>query len=130
MRSRKRKGWFDFGPEHCEQAAVVEWARLHEPKTPALSLLFAVPNSTRTSKRSRYKLKREGVRAGVSDLILLCPSQGYHFAAIEMKVRPNKPTKEQSTFLQAVDKAGGIGVVCYSADAAIKFLKFYLGIPE
>lgn len=109
---------------------MVEWAALHEERYPALKLLFGVPNASRRSPQLARVLKREGMKAGVSDLILLAAARGHHFAAIEMKVRPNKPTKEQLAFLQAVDKAYGIGVVCYSADSAIKFLKWYLEISD
>lgn len=117
--------------EHEEQATVVAWARLHEHIEPRLCLLFAVPNAARRGPRLAARLKREGMRAGVSDLILLAPGRdNAHFAAIEMKVRPNKPTPEQLRFLQLVETNGGIGVVCYSASAAIKFLKWYCEMDE
>lgn len=48
-------------------------------------LLFAVPNGGARTPLEGKIMKGEGVTAGVSDLILLVPSKGYHGLCIEMK---------------------------------------------
>ena len=67
--------------EHQIQCACIDWFRLAYPKLQ--SLLFAVPNGGRRDKVTGGKLKAEGALAGVADLILLIPRNGYalHFVS-------------------------------------------------
>lgn len=59
-------------PRHLEdslQASIVDYHRRAVPEEAAI--LFAVPNGGRRSPREAARLKRQGVLAGVSDLILV-----------------------------------------------------------
>lgn len=56
--------------EHDEQAALFQWAALHEGEEPRLRLLFAIPNGGKRSKATAGRLKAEGVKAGVPDVFL------------------------------------------------------------
>lgn len=38
------------------------------------------------------------------------------FFVVEGKVKPNKPTPEQTNFVNAVKRAGGVGVIAYSVE--------------
>ncbi len=49
-------------------------------------------------------------REGIADIIGFIPPSG-RFLAVECKVRPRKPTKEQAEFLAAVNDCGGIGLL-------------------
>ena len=89
-------------------------------------LIFHVPNGGGRSKSQAAKLKAEGVRAGVSDILCLMPSICYHGLCIEMKVKPNKPTPEQKKFLESAAEQGYKTAVCYSADEAFEVLEKYL----
>ena len=114
--------------EHIEQVKVINWSKLPEikKKYPCFEmLLFAVPNGGYRSKKTARDLKAEGVKSGVSDLLLLVPSQGYHFLAIEMKHGKNKQSDNQKSFEDAVNHNGGLYRVCYSAEDAISVITFY-----
>jgi hypothetical protein len=52
------------------------------------------------------KLKRLGVKPGVSDFILIAPNGG-RVHALELKRKGNRPTEAQYAFLAAVLVAGG-----------------------
>ena len=122
--------------EHQEQCAVIQWANYYEAKWPELRLLFAIPNGGARHIVTARKLKTEGVKAGVPDLFLpvpkfhsgrgvnnIVPSYGLF---IEMKVKPNKPSKEQIMWIDLLNKQGYRVEVCYSADEAIEVLRGYL----
>ena len=57
------------------QSSCIEWFNLQFPKLKLL--LFAVPNGGRRNKIEAANLKRQGVRAGVADLILLFQKGGH-----------------------------------------------------
>ena len=98
--------------EHEIQVACVEWFRWQWPKYEAL--LFAVPNGGGRSKAEGGKLKAEGVRRGVSDLLLLVPNKDYHGLCIEMK-KPSKDSRqsaEQKEWQKEVEKQGYKYIVC------------------
>ena len=59
---------------------------------------------------------------GISDIIGIIPPEG-RFLAIEIKIKPNKPTKHQELFLEQVRKNGGIGLVIYDTGELIEWLK-------
>lgn len=86
---------------------------------------FHVPNQGRMGgARGRVQgaiLKSLGVRAGVSDFILLHEGK---FFAIELKAEGGKPpTEEQIAFLQDVNKAGGYSVCAQGLDRALAYLQ-------
>ena len=69
--------------EHNLQVGCVRWFRLQYPKL--APLMFAIPNGGWRNATVAAKLKAEGVRAGVPDLMLACPAGQYHGLFIEMK---------------------------------------------
>jgi hypothetical protein len=73
--------------EHAEQVALIAWARMAERRIPALRYLIAIPNGGKRDARTAAALKREGVKPGVSDLLLAYPCHGRHGLWIEMKAR-------------------------------------------
>lgn len=110
------------GSEAQEQKALFEWAEYF----PALKWLHAIPNGGRRDKKEAADLKRQGVKAGVSDIFLPLPKGKYHGLYIEMKVKGNKPTEKQTEFLEYAKGAGYAVAVTYSAEEAIKVITMYL----
>jgi len=114
--------------ESLEQALIIEWSSYY----PILKWLLHVPNGGSRTKTEAARLKREGVRAGVSDLFLPLPAGGYHGLWLELKKRKRddggKVSKNQSDFLEAMREQGYKAVVCYGADSAIRVIKEYAGI--
>lgn len=52
---------------------------------------------------------------GISDVIGVLEPEG-RFLAIEAKVKPNKPTDDQTAFLERVRECGGVGILAYDLD--------------
>lgn len=122
--------------EHSIQAAFIRWTQLAIQEYPALANLFAVPNggmrpSVVDSKGKRYstvarKLKAEGVKEGVPDLLLLIPRLGYHGLAIETKRPSGRVTPAQFDWHERLLKEGYYVTVCYSVDEMIAITTWYL----
>lgn len=109
--------------EAQEQTAYFEWAAY----IPELAWAYAIPNGGKRDKREAANLKRQGVKAGVSDIFVPLPRGVYHGLYIEMKVGRNKPTEKQTEFLEYARGQGYAVAVCYGADEAIAVTRRYLG---
>jgi len=107
--------------EADEQAVVIEYCAFKNLP------IFAIPNGGSRHKLEAINLKRQGVKAGVPDLFLPIASSGKHGLFLEMKVKPNKPTKMQLEWQERLNSIGYLAVVCYGADEAIKVIDDYLG---
>lgn len=82
--------------EHLEQVTAVRWFRDNYPGV----LIFAIPNGGQRSRTAGYKLKLEGVVAGVPDLFI--PEWRLF---VEMKKeggRLSPAQKEQIAYLSSV----------------------------
>ena len=85
---------------------------------------FHVPNQGRVGGHRGIVqgaiLKSLGVRAGVSDFILL---HNREFFALELKAKNGKPSLEQLEFMGDVNNAGGFSACAVGYDMAISFLE-------
>jgi hypothetical protein len=116
--------------EDTEQAMVFEWASYH----PKLRWMHSVPNGGNRNPREAARLKKQGVKSGVSDIFLPMAwrSAGgqYNGLYIEMKRRksdgPSKPTEKQREFQAAMVLEGYKCAICYGADEAIELIKNYM----
>jgi len=64
------------------------------------------PNGELRDDNVGRKLKRMGVRPGVSDILLIGPPHGFVFA-LELKAKGEKPSQSQLMFIAEVKEAGG-----------------------
>ena len=103
-------------PEREIQEAVVQHLRLRG--VPGL-VFFHVPNAPRSAITGKL-LKRMGMLAGVSDLILLYQGK---FHALELKAPGKKPKLAQFDFMYLICAAGGDANWCDSLDDAIRCLQ-------
>jgi hypothetical protein len=71
-------------------------------------------------------MKAEGVTAGVADLLLLVPSQGYHALAIEMKTEKGRQSPDQKQWQKTVERQGYRYAVCRSLDDFMATVNAYL----
>ena len=125
--------------EHTEQCAVIEWARYNQGRLPELKLLFSVPNGAKLSysrnksgqrySRQAMVLLKEGMLPGVSDLILAVKRGCYGCLSLELKYGDNTTTDAQKEFIQNMNDAGNLAVVCYSAEEAIAVIEAYCKQP-
>lgn len=58
------------GSEHGEQSALFAWAADNVEQYPQLKWLFAVPNGFYGDSGQKGKMKAEGLRKGVPDVVL------------------------------------------------------------
>lgn len=112
--------------EATEQEAVISWAEYNEYQYPSLKWLYAIPNGGSRHPYEAVNLKRQGVKAGVSDLKVPCMRGGFGGLYIEMKYGDNKLTEKQAEFLEDMQKEGYKTAVCYTADEAIEVIEKYL----
>lgn len=108
------------------QQMCVRYFRIQYPQIG--NLLFSVPNGGSRILREAVTLKKEGVVAGVSDLILLFPSSGYHGLCIEMKTddKSSRQSKSQKEWQQLVESAGYKYIICRNFDDFESEIKIYL----
>lgn len=112
--------------EHTEQVALFNMLLYH----PDLWVVFAVPNGGLRNKRTAINLKHEGVKAGIWDIFVPIPANGYHGMYVEMKFGKNKLTAEQMQFGKAMIEYGYRCKVAYSAEEAYTEIMEYLGRKE
>lgn len=116
--------------EATEQEALITWCRIFERRYPELEMIYHVPNGGSRNRIEAANLKRQGVKAGVPDLCLPVPKDGYHGLYIEMKFGKNKTTKDQEEWLKKLSQYGYKTEVCYGAEEAMEVIKEYIGWKE
>ena len=124
-RGSRRNDW-----EHQEQVKLFNWARARETTVPALRWLFAVPNGGYRPKATAIKMRNEGQKAGVPDVWLPIPKDGWTGLIIEMKIGKNTPTDKQREWLDQLASFGWLATVCYSCEEAQDVIMEYLGIED
>ncbi len=120
--------------EHESQKAVVEaWAFMCTSYGLPEFALYAVPNGGKRHIKTASNLKAEGVRAGIPDLFLAAKSPRDTEARglyLEMKRKPNSPSREQALVIEYLRRAGYHCVIAWSAAEAITAIQAYLkGAP-
>lgn len=76
--------------EHDLQASIIQECDLRANQNADYGKIFAIPNGGDRDIRVAVKLKAEGVRRGVPDLMLLAKRHGYSGLVIELKVGTNR----------------------------------------
>ena len=116
--------------ESQEQQALMGWAELMSGRYPELVYLFHIPNGGKRSKIEAARLKREGVKAGVSDLCLPAPHGKYHGLYLEMKTKGGRISPEQKDFLAFVKNNGYAAFVAWSWDEAAEMIEKYIKLGD
>lgn len=86
---------------------------------------FHVPNGGSRNIIEATKLKKMGVRPGVSDIII-CHPKKTQIAFIELKVGKNKLTDSQKLFIKVVEKLGHFTALVRSLDEFKEVLRMFL----
>lgn len=122
-----------------EQQALFAWAALvMQVKYPELEDMFAVPNGARKSKAMAARFKREGLKAGVPDIILPHARHGYNALYIELKrkrmagtrvelLAGTRPSREQVRWHDRLRDANNRVLTCYGWEQARAEIEWYLG---
>lgn len=110
------------------QSACVTWFNLEYPEY--RGLLFHVPNGGSRNAREGANLKKQGVVAGVADLLLLLPRKGFGCLCVEMKTAKGSQSTLQREWGGKVSKYGNLYVVCRSVDEFIEIINSYLSCDK
>jgi hypothetical protein len=113
--------------EGLEQAALLEEIELRHPE--AFALIYHVPNGGHRHKMVAIKLKQQGVKAGVPDLVLPMARGGYFGLYLEFKAAPPNDaavSASQTAYLKALAAQGYLAIVCRGHVEAMEQLCAYL----
>jgi hypothetical protein len=91
--------------------------------------LYAVPNGGKRSKVEAAIMKAEGVRAGMTDLVLAWPTDRWPGLYIEMKTADGRVSPEQRDWAERLKEAGYRHEICRGHLEAIGVIRDYLGMP-
>ena len=108
------------------QATCIKWFDYQYPKLK--NLLFHVPNGGNRNVREAARLKSQGVRSGVADLILLIPKSNFHGLCIEMKSEKGKLSENQKEWLKLVSSQCFCVQVCNSFESFYKTINEYMNL--
>jgi hypothetical protein len=103
--------------EHSIQRAVCQHLR---QRSASGLVWFHVPNGGRRSPVEAAIFNGLGVRAGVSDLILLRDGRAF---ALELKTERGRPTAAQMQFISEFRAAGGEASIASGLDQALRTLE-------
>lgn len=112
--------------EHRTQVLCVRWFGTLYPNL--YRCLFAIPNGGRRDKVTGAKLKSEGVKAGVADLMLCIAASGKHGLFIEMKTeeKGSRQSESQRLFAEDVRTQGYGYAVCRSLEEFVRTVSIYM----
>ena len=111
--------------EHDIQVSCMTWLRYQHPKL--YKVTFAVPNGGVRDKATAALMVAEGEKAGVSDLIMLYPSDGYAALCIEMKTPVGRQSDAQKEWQKNVENISQAKyVICRSLEDFIKEVNEYV----
>ncbi len=113
--------------ESEEQQALKDWVDAHIYKYPELEAFYHIPNEGKRSKAEGAKLKREGLKEGVSDNCLPVKKGEYGSLYIELKKRQGGVvSKAQSDWIDLMREVGNAAFVCFGWEEARDRLVEYL----
>lgn len=110
------------------QAACVRWYSYQY--SAKRDLLFAIPNGGKRNVREAARMKLQGVRAGVPDLMLAVPSGrggSYNGFFIEMKSEKGQLTAHQKDMQKRLSQMGYKTAVIRSVVEFVMLVTEYLG---
>lgn len=112
--------------EGQEQAALMREIEMRHPEV--FLLMYHVPNGGHRHKAVAAKLKGQGVKAGVPDLVLPMARGGFFGLYIEFKatVDPAPVSASQHAYIDRLNLQGYLAIVCRGHFDAMEHLRAYL----
>lgn len=121
---------FRLDDESGHQEALFTWASYNMRLMPELEYMHHIPNGGKRDAATAVALKRQGVKAGVPDVMLPAARADFHGLYIELKAGKNTTTKKQKEWLEYLRQQGYYTAVCYSWRLAAELIEKYLLHPE
>jgi hypothetical protein len=113
--------------EGQEQAALLTELRIRMPEV--ADLIFHVPNGGHRAKAVAAKLKAQGVKAGIPDLVLPMARGGFFGLYIEFKATPPNDaaiSDSQHERIRKLNAQGYLAVVCRGHFDTMEQIRAYL----
>ncbi len=112
--------------EGLEQAALMSEIEVRYPKV--FEMLYHVPNGGHRHKSVALKLKQQGAKAGIPDLVLPMARGGFFGLYIEFKatVEPAPVSPSQAACIRRLNDNGYLAVVCRGHFDAMEQIRAYL----
>jgi len=110
--------------EEALQIKVIQWFKETYPEY-AEDILH-IANERKCTRLRGFILKLMGVQAGVADIFLDIPKNGYRGMWLELKYGKNKATESQKRFLARKSLQGYAAVCVVGFDAAKSFIDNYM----
>jgi hypothetical protein len=119
--------------EHLEQARLFAWIKKHEKLYPDLSLIFAIPNGGYRNDTTAARIKVEGVRRGVPDIMVPIPTSDPTgktipgmFIEMKSESKSARLSPEQKEMIGRLSAVGYRTEVCHGCHEAKKAITQYL----
>lgn len=112
--------------EHIEQCKFFEYCMWKANADSRYDMVVATPNAAKRSYGLARYLQQEGMKKGFPDISCYIKNSTYGALFIEMKVKPNKVTKDQQWWIDRLNSRGYLAVVAWSGDEAISIFESYL----
>lgn len=117
------------GKEHGEQSALFCWAADYSLIYPRIKFMFAIPNGGLRDPITAGRLRAEGVKRGVPDILLPVTNRSYAGLFIEMKRRKGGETSEfQDNYHEYLKSASYKVVTAHTWEKARDEILSYIGI--
>lgn len=112
--------------EHAIQSEIVATVGMMRSRYPEVDLLFAIPNGGARDIISGGKLKAEGVRPGVPDLMLAVARGPYHGLFVEVKTDAGHLSEPQKAWQLRLNKQGFSAIVVRGVHEGVTSITDYL----
>lgn len=109
--------------EYIEQIKVVNWVQ----QCTTVPVIH-IPNQRKCSPQAGARLKRMGVRAGVTDLFLPRGNLVHKALWLELKTATGRASPAQMLFMKDMRLEGYSAEVAYGAEEAIFYIKSFYGM--
>lgn len=110
--------------EEIDHINLVNWFRYQFPELEDDFHHFA--NERKCTYQEGRKLKRMGVKKGVSDFFLAIPNRFFSGLWIELKVNKGKLSEEQIRFIERKNQRGYFAIAVWGFEAAKEVIFDYL----
>jgi len=106
--------------EHSLQVALCQWLAASR------ILHFSIPMGGLRNKTVASKLKKEGAKKGLPDLMIPIARKGYHGLFCELKIKGGRVSPEQKKWHEDLKAQGYAVEVCVGLDESFEKVKNYL----
>ena len=114
--------------EHQTQKEYFKILSLNENAFPELAFIMAIPNGGKRHIAVAMKMKAEGVKRGVPDIMIPIPTKLFHGCFLETKTEKGVMSKEQKAYRLFLIEQGYEHIICRSVSELVSATENYLGI--